>query len=89
MCIRDSYPVIGASVTDERTGVRIAEITPDGPADIAGIQVGDVVTAVDGHMVPTVTDFIVRVRSHRPGDQVTLSLESGAEKQVTLEGKVG
>lgn len=84
-----TYPVIGASVTDERTGVRIAEITPDGPADIAGIQVGDVVTAVDGHMVPTVTDFIVRVRSHRPGDQVTLSLESGAEKQVTLEGKVG
>ena len=60
----------------------------DGPADKAGLQVGDVVTAIDGQPVTTAEELIVAVRTHRPGDQVTLTYERGGQ-QSTAEVTLG
>ena len=37
-----------AGLTDDQSGIYITHVAPDGPAQQAGIDVGDVVTAIDG-----------------------------------------
>ncbi|MDF9815455.1 S1-C subfamily serine protease [Streptomyces sp. SPB162] len=88
-----THPVIGVSVdmTYEGDGARIGgkgdtpAVTPGGPGDQAGIEAGDVITAVDGERVHRGDELVVRIRSHRPGDRLTLTLlRSGAERTVEL-----
>lgn len=84
-----TYPVIGASVAPNSEGVRLVEVTPGGPAETAGLRAGDVITEVGGKPVDTPTDLIVRVRSHRPGQQVELTISGRGPVPVTLGAKVG
>lgn len=84
-----TYPIIGATVSEAATGVSIVDVVGSGPAESAGITAGDAVTAVDGKPIHSVTDFIVRVRTHRPGDEVSLSVEGRGEVTVTLGSQVG
>ncbi|KIF68118.1 serine protease, partial [Streptomyces sp. AcH 505] len=51
----------------------------------AGIKQGDVITAVDGDRVHNGEELIVKIRSHRPGDRLRLTLlRSGRSSTVTL-----
>ena len=66
-------------------GVVILAVEEGGPAAQAGIEPGDVVTAVDGGRVETVEDLLAALREHRPGDQVTLTVvRGGSEQDVTV-----
>jgi putative serine protease PepD len=89
-----TYPVIGANVgsaaPDE--GVKLTEVERGGPADTAGLQPGDVITAIDGKAVSDVQQLIVRIRTHRPGVQVELTFDRNGTEQsaeVTLGSKDG
>jgi len=89
-----SYPVIGASVNtgSTRNGARIVEVPPGTPADNAGIEEEDLVVAVDGVAVTDGIGLIVAIRSHRPGETITLTIRrDGDERQVdvTLDAEVG
>ncbi|MGP3968000.1 trypsin-like peptidase domain-containing protein [Streptomyces sp. 6N223] len=55
-------------------------VTPGGPADQAGVQEGDLITAVDGEPVRTGDELIVKIRSHQPGDRLALTIERGGEE---------
>lgn len=90
--IRDgqaTYPVIGATVGPNAEGVRVSAVTADGPADAAGLRVGDVITRVAGRPVDSPTDLIVRIRSQRPGEQVALDVRGRGSFSITLGSKVG
>lgn len=90
--IRDgqaTYPVIGAAVGPNAEGVRLTSVTAGGPAARAGLATGDIVTAADGKPVDTPTDLIVRIRTHRPGEQVELTVRGRGPVSVTLGSKVG
>jgi len=63
--------------TDGGQGAIITEISPDSPADDAGIQSGDVVVAVDGHAVDGTGAIIGAIRDHQPGDKVSVTVERG------------
>lgn len=86
-----TYPVIGAMLDIRYTGegVRVAEeplngqppVTPDGPADRAGIEPGDVILAIDGRPVTAADELIVAIRARAPGDAVTLTVRSGGEER--------
>ncbi|WP_165990050.1 S1C family serine protease [Streptomyces sp. YIM 98790] len=87
------HPVIGVRLDGayEGEGVRVAgnsggpAVDPGGPADRAGIREGDVITAVDGGRVLSAHELIVKIRSHRPGDALELTIErDGGRLDVTV-----
>jgi S1-C subfamily serine protease len=58
-------------------GLAVLSVVTGGPAGNAGIQTGDVVTAMDKTQLATVVEFITALRSHKPGDVVTVTILRG------------
>ncbi|WKX72433.1 S1C family serine protease [Streptomyces sp. XD-27] len=92
---RATHPVIGVTLDMGFTGdgARVntkgadgsPPVAPGGPGDEAGIKPRDVITEVDGVRVHSGQELIVKIRSHRPGDRLRLTLErDGAERTVSL-----
>jgi len=89
-----TYPVIGADVdsTGATNGVRLSKVESGGPADRAGLNSGDLVTRINRQPVDTVEELIVAIRTHRPGEVVTLDYRRGGRSttaRVTLGGREG
>lgn len=90
---RASTPIIGVNLEIDDSsvnGATVGDVTPDSPAQAAGIQAGDVITAVNGQPVPDAVSLITRIRSFAPGDTVTLTVESNGRSrdvEVTLGSK--
>lgn len=88
---RATYPVIGVLLDTSYTGegVKVAEeaqqgtspVTDDGPADVAGIQPGDIILEIDGRPVAQSDELIVAIRASQPGDAVTLRVRSGDDER--------
>jgi putative serine protease PepD len=88
------YPVIGADVrgVESGDGARIMSISRGLPAADADLEVGDVIRQVDGEPVTGSIDLVVAIRSHVPGEKVTLTVERGKrtiEVTVGLDAKTG
>lgn len=92
---RATHPVIGVTLEMEYAGdgARVSAhskggkppVAPGGPGAKAGIRAGDVITAVDGAPVHSGEELIVKIRSHRPGDTLALTLQrDGKERSVRL-----
>lgn len=56
-------------------GIYISRCISDTPADRAGIQNGDILTAVGSMEITTFKDLTAVLNSHRPGDTVTLVVQ--------------
>ncbi|MFI8525798.1 S1C family serine protease [Promicromonospora sukumoe] len=93
-----TFPIIGVLLDPsyQGEGVQVSKeaqqgapaVTPDGPADQAGIKPGDVILSVDGRPVSVADELIVAIRAKAPGDPVTLQVRSGKnerEIRVVLE----
>ena len=96
------HPIIGVEldVRYSGPGAKVAlrgvggnpAVVPGGPADQAGIQPGDVITAVDGVPVDDAEQLIVAIRTHSPGDTVTLTIQRDGQTsdvKVTLAPSTG
>mgnify|MGYP002622294882 CR=1 FL=1 len=84
-----TYAAIEASVTvaDDGPGAKLVEVNQGGAADKAGLRSGDVIVRVGDRLVTDPDVLIAEIRSHRPGDTVTIAYERdgrSAETQVTL-----
>lgn len=60
-------------------GVLIVGVFIDSPADAAGVEAGDIITAIDGVRVIKVRNVLEIIAGHKPGDEVKLSLLRGGE----------
>lgn len=69
-------------------GIIVAGIVPDGPADKAGLQPGDVVNAVNGRAVDEPRAFMTLVAGFTPGARVELQGQRNGAA-FTLSAKVG
>jgi putative serine protease PepD len=62
-------------------GAFITDIQPGSAAATGGLQLGDVITAIDGRPMAGSQDVIDAVRGHDAGDEVTITVERGGEIQ--------
>ena len=76
-------PRLGVAVQMVGQAVTVASVVPGSAAAIAGLQVADVVTAVDGVPIRSPTELTTIVRNHRPGDQLQVSVVSRG-RRVTI-----
>ena len=68
-----------------QSGAALRSIAAGSPAEAAGLQQGDIVTAIDGQAVNNPQALVDAVTAHNPGDKVTLTVtNNGAERQVTV-----
>ena len=66
-------------------GALVAEPQTDSPAAKAGVEAGDVITAVDGNPVKDARDLAKKIGAMPPKTSVKLAvLHKGAEKTITL-----
>ena len=83
-------------------GAIVSEVTPDGPADKAGIRggeekdiegisvpIGDVITEIEGEPVSSSEDVIEVVNSLKPGDRLPMTVVTPEEKERRVEVSVG
>jgi putative serine protease PepD len=84
-----SVPIVGVQLDMRSTarGAYLAEVDANGPAAKAGLKAGTLVTKVDGRTVRTPVEFVVTIRDRKPGDTVTLTIESGETFKVVLGAK--
>jgi serine protease DegS len=66
----------------------VAAVAGDGPADKAGIQVGDIITHIDGNPVQDGRLTMHRIALLRPGDTVEISVQRN-QQSLTLRAVVG
>lgn len=84
-----AHPIIGAQINtqSEAIGAEIRSTSPGSPAEKAGLKEGDIVVRVDDRVVDSGVGLIAAIRSHRVGDEVTLTVldgPNGKERTVTL-----
>ncbi|MFJ7588901.1 S1C family serine protease [Streptomyces sp. NPDC097617] len=92
---RATHPVIGVTLDMDYTGdgARVGDkgedgkpsVVAGGPGARAGIRAGDVITKVDGQRVRGGDELIIKIRAHRPGDPLTLTvLRDGRESTLKV-----
>ncbi|MDP9369212.1 MAG: S1C family serine protease [Chloroflexota bacterium] len=74
-------PFLGIESAPARSGHRVADLVAGGPAEEAGIEVADVITAVEGHEVDRNHPLLNLLFEHDPGDTITLTVERDGEQQ--------
>jgi S1-C subfamily serine protease len=76
--------------TGDQQGAEIVNVANDSPAAQAGLQAGDVITAVDGDAVTSPVALARQIRGHDPGDQVTITYTrdgNSAQAQAQLANR--
>ncbi|HXY69407.1 MAG TPA: M20/M25/M40 family metallo-hydrolase [Gemmatimonadales bacterium] len=75
-------------MTSEPGGVKLTGVTAGSPADSAGIRAGDVITAIAGDTVASLTDFQNALVKHHPGDTVAIKVRRG-DQTASLTAVLG
>jgi len=93
-----AHPYIGVTVSNitevareylklkDTRGALIAEVVPNGPADRAGIEEGDVIREIDHKQIHDSDDVVEIVRSHKIGDVITVVvLRNGSRRFIKVK----
>lgn len=74
-----------AEAYDLKVGVYVSSMTPNSPAYMAGVKIGDIITECDDTKVETVEDINEIKNQKQPGDEMTLKVyRQGKYKKITL-----
>jgi len=69
-------------------GIYVLDIVPNSPAGEAGLQMDDIITAVDDQEVSVTTSLADIMFDYRPGDTVSLTVLRGGE-EITVDLTLG
>jgi pimeloyl-ACP methyl ester carboxylesterase len=79
-------PFVGVRLEAKDNAVKIVHIFPESSGSRSGLKVGDVVLAIDGTKVTTVSDFLSAMKRFRTGDRVQCRIvRAGRESIIDLE----
>jgi putative serine protease PepD len=81
---KSSYPILGVSVDINygEGGARVASLSPNGPAESAGIEVGDIIIELGGRKISNSDELIVAIRDKAPGDRVSITVKRNEVTKV-------
>ena len=78
-----AYLGVSTQAVDGTPGATVTDVGTGTPAAQAGIQAGDVITAIDGAPVTSPDTLSTAIGSHKPSDRVTVAIQRGSTKRTT------
>ncbi|WP_018178482.1 S1C family serine protease [Jongsikchunia kroppenstedtii] len=82
-----TQPSLGVQVTDPQSdtdlGAMVAEVVAGGPAEKGGIPKGALITKFDNRDITSADGLVAAVRSHAPGDNVSVTYSVGGQTKTT------
>ena len=72
----------GAGIAQSSTQLGGQPIVANSPAAKAGLQAGDIITAVDGTHIASVNEFVATIANYAPGNTVTLTVNRGGQTKT-------
>lgn len=70
----------------QKEGVIIAGIVKDGPADKAGLKVGDILLELDNKKIRNTTQMLNQIAAYEPGEKKSMELlREGKTESITIE----
>jgi serine protease Do len=82
----ENRALLGVTTEKDAKGAEIQTISKGGGAEKAGLQKKDIITRIDDKKIESPDDLSKTIRSHKPGDKVTVTfLRDGKEQKVTAE----
>jgi S1-C subfamily serine protease len=82
------HALLGVTSEPAEGGVRVVSVTAGSAAAAAGLEEGDLITAIDGAEVTSAEALVSELRARAPGDTVTLSVVRGGET-LSLDAVLG
>ncbi|HEY3069947.1 MAG TPA: trypsin-like peptidase domain-containing protein [Gaiellaceae bacterium] len=76
------HAYLGVGVYDQTGVVRVTQVRTGTPASLAGLRVGDVITAVDGTKVTSAGALTSAIGSKKPGDTVSITYTRGGSSHT-------
>ncbi|MBI9034918.1 MAG: M20/M25/M40 family metallo-hydrolase [Bacteroidales bacterium] len=67
-----------------KNGLGIDGVRKGGPADLSGMQKGDVIIAIDGLSVGNIYDYMNRLKKLQPGKTITVEVSRAGNKKVLI-----
>ena len=80
---RKAYLGISAQETEGNVGIYVTSVVAQGPAEQAGVQVGDIITAIGTQSTSDATGLKLAMSMYAPWDTVDVSVIRGSQ-QLTL-----
>lgn len=87
-----THALLGASISDQSdpsasvVGAVVQETVESGPAEQAGLEQGDIVTAVDGRRITDAADLTARIRAYAAGETVAVTaIRDGKEVEIDVD----
>ena len=79
-------PWLGVATDEVQGRLLVTRVSPDGPADVAGMQAGDIILGVGGDTVHSQSEFYSKVWGRgKAGDEIALKVLQGADiKNITI-----
>ena len=89
---RSGIGIMGSSLTEQgkqaynvENGIYVASVSKGGPAEKAGLKVGDIITKLDGQAIGSMDEMIQLMESKSIGDSIALTyVRDGRENTATV-----
>lgn len=89
---RSGIGIMGSSLTEQgkqaynvENGIYVASVSKGGPAEKAGLEVGDIITKLDGQAIGSMDEMIQLMESKNIGDSIPLTyVRNGQENTATV-----
>jgi putative serine protease PepD len=80
-----THAFLGVRIAESESsnGAVVAQVDEGQPAAEAGLQQGDVITRVDDNEITSGSDLTSAIRSHKPGDTVTITYTRDGDERTT------
>jgi putative serine protease PepD len=75
-----AYLGVTGSLEADNNGVLVTDVVPGSPADLAGLDVGDLIVGLDGKAVDEIGELSAAIKLYQPGELVELEIVRGESR---------